>query len=151
GAGPLSQPPGHLAGSAAATLPAAAALPAGPEPRRRHRPAHLGAVVLAQPAGLLAQGPHRPRLPPRLSDAVGTARKPTPPARQASAPRPRHRRIIVVALTSSRRAEGASPTRPTNRLPGGTVVEEAAAKAATMEAVRCRLRPGGPEPQGEPR
>jgi hypothetical protein len=28
---------------------------------------------------------------------------------------------------SSRRAEGASPTRPTNRLPGSTVVEEAAA------------------------
>jgi hypothetical protein len=36
-------------------------------------------------------------------------------------------RIMGVSLASSRRAEGASPTRPTNRLPGGAVVEEAAA------------------------
>src|SRR5438270_916398 len=37
--------------------------------------------------------------------------------------------IIQVVLSSSRRAEGASPTRPTNRLPRSTVVEEAAASA----------------------
>src|SRR5262249_30142878 len=35
--------------------------------------------------------------------------------------------IIQVDSASSRRAEGASPTRPTNRLPGSTVVEEAVA------------------------
>src|SRR5262249_22206274 len=43
-----------------------------------------GAVLLAQPAGLLAQGPHRPRLPPRLSDAVGTDRPETGPRAHAA-------------------------------------------------------------------